>query len=347
VFAPTLTDPQQAVGALKTTQSILRHIGICDGSLESGSMRCDVNISVGYPESNSTDRRRVRTEIKNLNSFESVRDASTFELNRHIELLESGSDILSETRYYDTFTKRTTRLRTKETSIDYRFLPEPDLPILHVTDEEIHEIQSCMPELPHETLLRLQREYDLSSDQIELLISKQAITYFENVCDYYSSKRNQDNLECRDHDIKTIYNWMMSELLGHLNALNLNFQNCPVMPTQLCDTVLLYLDKKISAPSAKRLTAELFDLNDPKKTAEQFASDLNIFQVNDDSHIEQICYQVLNDEKNRKKLDELLRGNSNILQFFMGGIMRSCQNKVDPKDVKRILQKVVDEMTSK
>ena len=341
VFAPELHSPEQAVGLLKTTQEILRHLSLCSGTFESGSMRCDVNISVQHIDSKKLGNR---VEIKNLNSFERVLLASRYEIKRQIEVLENGLDIDEETRGYDVDTIKTFRMRTKENKVDYRFLPDPDLPPLMVSDEDILRLKETVAELPNETSERLTYHYGLDSKQTYILISKQGVKYFEDIVKghyYFNIKKSLDCDLKEKSNALIVYNWLTSELLGHLNTTNSSFTDSPITPKQFGDILQYFCESKLSAPQTKQLIANMFHDADRNIDVKNVVEKLGLHRIDNDNVIHSICIESINDPKNQKQLKQYKDGNKNMIKYFFGDIMRRSKGQADPKVVEKLLRELL------
>lgn len=378
VFAPQLHSAEQAAAVLRTTQEILRHIGVCDGNMEDGSMRCDVNISVAKAGGGGT-----RVEIKNLNSVQRVIAAARYEANRQIQLLESeasggasnegksknegelssGSEISSdspkvrrETRGFNPDTGTTYFMRTKEDATDYRYFPDPDLPFLVLTDDEIDAIRASLPDLPHETVKRIRDTYGLDEYQIGVLMSAReakrkinnaegeqlqsvegsvsesskhtpdigessdnALKYFENVCSKLANdtKPLSGNIKNQEYLKPTsVFHWVMSELQGHLNAENRGFSDSPVSPAQLAEILALLAQDTISTPQAKSLLAVMFVEADLKASALTVANRLGLKNVGDESVVQKLCTEAVNDPANADQLRRY-RGEQKHIQLLL------------------------------
>lgn len=335
--------PEQAVGLLKTTQEILRHLRLCSGTFESGSMRCDVNISVQHIDSKKLGNR---VEIKNLNSFERVLLASRYEIKRQIEALENGLDVDEETRGYDVDNVKTFRMRTKENKVDYRFLPDPDLPPLIVTNDDILRLKETVTELPNETSERLTYHYGLDNKQTYILISKQGVQYFEDIIKGHYYFNTKKSLDCdlkhtEKSNASIVYNWLTSELLGHLNTTNSSFTDSPITPKQFGDILQYYCESKLSAPQTKQLIAHMFHDSDRNNDVKNVVEKLGLIRIDNDDTIHGMCIESINDPKNHKQLKQYKDGNKNMMKYFFGDIMRRSKGQADPKVVEKLLRQLL------
>lgn len=268
VFAPELETPFQAAGVLTTLQGLLRHLSICDGNMEDGSLRCDVNVSVSpidstHDNGTSMIRKSNRVEIKNLNSIQRLISASTYEINRQIDLLEMNEIVHQETRGYNINTGETYRLRTKEVNVDYRFIPDPDLPALLITDTDLNRIKSEIDELPNVTTQKYLK-LGLDDDRIQVLLSRQgASKYFDrvynNLLDRFATKNGTEkSVDVNECNPLTVYHWIASELLGYLNILNSTFDDSPISRDQMTELLYLLLSNQITVAQCKMLISKLY-----------------------------------------------------------------------------------------
>eukprot|EP01041_Mallomonas_annulata_P000961 gene961-1862_t len=332
VFLPTLRSPTDAAAAIRTLQQLLRHIGVCDGNMENGSLRCDVNISVMKSiESNDTQIiheqiKGERVEIKNVSSIQRVIQAIEFESKRQVERLEAGEVVKRETRGYDATTGKTFYLRDKETAVDYRFFPDPDLPLLCVTDEDIEHIRNTFPELPDETINRIKVQYSLDDYQVNVLMSQQGIQYYEMVVSLTS-----------EYDKISIFNWITSDLLGLLNILNSSFKESPISPQQMAQCIHLLRDSIISAPQCKQLLKILFD-EEKGGDPEAIVIKKGWKQITNNDTIQNIVIEVINDSKFSEQLNKFKSGKSNMDKFFFGEIMRRSKGQASPHVVQDVLR---------
>jgi aspartyl-tRNA(Asn)/glutamyl-tRNA(Gln) amidotransferase subunit B len=371
VFAPDLTTPLEASSCLRAIQKLFRHIGVCDGNMQDGSMRCDVNVSVSehqdalhvpvssanqstnddinatQPPSIHTLIQGNRVEVKNINSIQMVNAAALYEINRHVSILERNETFEQETRGYDDATETTFTMRAKETAVDYRIFPDPDIPVLTLTDEDIEEAKGSAEgegrvELPEVTLANLVNTYDLQKVQAESLMSLPgSIAYFEEVYALNSSeadaKGNHSQVNISGVEI---YNWMTGDMLGNLNANFFSFLNSPVSPSQLYTVIAQVTKNSISALQAKKVIKCLFETKfegmDPIQVI-----DINGWkQIADNSVINTLIEESITDPKNLKKL-ETYQSTENkrdrMTSFFFGDVMKRSKGQASPQSVKPLL----------
>jgi aspartyl-tRNA(Asn)/glutamyl-tRNA(Gln) amidotransferase subunit B len=370
VFEPDLQSSEEAASALKAMQRLLRHVNICDGNMQDGNMRCDVNISVSeVTEASSPDSPGSkgivgnRVEVKNLNSLQRVSEAVEFELRRHIQLLEAGEQVPRETRKYDPDTGTTSRLRTKETSVDYRIFPDPDIPLLTLTDEEIAAMTSTemMPETPDQTTSRLAARYDLTREQIERLIASSAIKYYEQTLEQLVSQGVAEGPQVQ----LVVYNWIFGDLMMGLNELGQTLEDSVVTPKQMGELIAMILPSSdetqgegegdeeqegnteaitISGPQAKSLLKALFHPSHHGASPTEIVIRNQWKLITSPKRIRELVRQSVNDPKNAKQRKKFFSGSSpGMVKFFFGDVMKLGQGHLDPKRIEKIVIEVLAE----
>ena len=316
VSKPDLRSPEEAASYVKKIRTVLRYIETCDGNMEQGSLRADCNVSVRKPNGNLG----TRCEIKNLNSIKFISQAIQYEAERQVELLENGGVIDQETRLFDTSTGETRSMRSKEDAHDYRYFPDPDLLPLELSDSQISEIISDMPELPDQLVERLVSEYGITKYDANVIAEeKEYVHYYEN------SAKNRDG--------KLVVNWMTSELFGLLKKNNIQFNQNPISPNYLNELVELIENKTISGKIAKDVFEIMFATF---KSPKVIVKEKGLEQVTDDSAIEVFVDQVINE--NKEKVKEYLSGKDKLFGFFVGQVMKVSQGKANPGLVNKILK---------
>ena len=384
VFAPTLRSASEAAAVVKKLQDLFRHIGICDGNMESGSFRIDVNVSMSKKQINQTENNNKpvlgqRVEIKNLNSIQKLVNAIQYESQRQMTLLEAGQRICLETRGYDSESNSTYHMRLKETSMDYRFFPDPDLPRLVVTEDEIRAIQESIPELPQDTMRRLNEQYGLEESQSLLMISHVGLLhYYESVMssckkkkkaseDRTNNNNNHNNINNNNNNNNNIndessndnnnnaseytlhpafvFNWITTELLGLLNTLNLNFQESPISPLQTKDILDNLINGVITAPQAKLLFKILFEEypNNPNISPFNIILEKGWKRVTDVEDIKNLCLDVISDMKHAKQLKKFRDGKKSMENYFFGEVMKKSKNQACPHTVQKVLKVILEE----
>ena len=316
VSKPDLRSPEEAASYVKKIRTVLRYIETCDGNMEQGSLRADCNVSVRKPNGNLG----TRCEIKNLNSIKFISQAIQYEAERQVEILENGGVIDQETRLFDTSTGETRSMRSKEDAHDYRYFPDPDLLPLELSDSQISEIRSDMPELPDQLVERLISEYGITKYDANVIAEeKEYVHYYEN------SAKNRDG--------KLVVNWMTSELFGLLKKNNIQFNQNPISPNYLNELVELIENKTISGKIAKDVFEIMFATS---KSPKMIVKEKGLEQVTDDSAIEVFVDQVINE--NEDKVKEYLSGKDKLFGFFVGQVMKVSQGKANPGLVNKILK---------
>ena len=316
VSKPDLRSPEEAASYVKKIRTVLRYIETCDGNMEQGSLRADCNVSVRKPNGDLG----TRCEIKNLNSIKFISQAIQYEAERQVEILENGGVIDQETRLFDTSTGETRSMRSKEDAHDYRYFPDPDLLPLELSDSQISEIRSDMPELPDQLVERLISEYGITKYDANVIAEeKEYVHYYEN------SAKNRDG--------KLVVNWMTSELFGLLKKNNIQFNQNPISPNYLNELVELIENKTISGKIAKDVFEIMFATS---KSPKVIVKEKGLEQVTDDSAIEVFVDQVINE--NKDKVKEYLSGKDKLFGFFVGQVMKVSQGKANPGLVNKILK---------
>ena len=316
VSKPDLRSPEEAASYVKKIRTVLRYIETCDGNMEQGSLRADCNVSVRKPNGNLG----TRCEIKNLNSIKFISQAIQYEAERQVEILENGGAIDQETRLFDTSTGETRSMRSKEDAHDYRYFPDPDLLPLELSDSQISEIRSDMPELPDQLVERLISEYGITKYDANVIAEeKEYVDYYEN------SAKNRDG--------KLVVNWMTSELFGLLKKNNIQFNQNPISPNYLNELVELIENKTISGKIAKDVFEIMFATS---KSPKMIVKEKGLEQVTDDGAIEVFVDQVINE--NKDKVKEYLSGKDKLFGFFVGQVMKISQGKANPGLVNKILK---------
>ncbi len=316
VSKPDLRSPEEAASYVKKIRTVLRYIETCDGNMEQGSLRADCNVSVRKPNGDLG----TRCEIKNLNSIKFISQAIQYEAERQVEILENGGVIDQETRLFDTSTGETRSMRSKEDAHDYRYFPDPDLLPLELSDSQISEIRSDMPELPDQLVERLISEYGITKYDANVIAEeKEYVHYYEN------SAKNRDG--------KLVVNWMTSELFGLLKKNNIQFNQNPISPNYLNELVELIENKTISGKIAKDVFEIMFATS---KSPKMIVKEKGLEQVTDDSAIEFFVDQVINE--NKDKVKEYLSGKDKLFGFFVGQVMKVSQGKANPGLVNKILK---------
>ena len=316
VSMPDMRSPEEAQAYVKKLRNIMKYLQTCDGNMEEGSLRADINVSVRKPG----DELGTRCEIKNVNSIKFIGQAIVYEAKRQIDLIEKGNLVEQQTRLFDPKKGKTRSMRSKEESHDYRYFPDPDLLPLTFTDEFVDEIKKTLPELPDIRRKRFINEYGLSPYDSNILVSeKETADYFEE-----AAKNSNPKLVC---------NWVIGELFSVLNKMNKTLEDCPIRAEDLGELVNLIDDETITGRIAKDVFEIMLETGNNPKT---IVDENNMKQVNDLSEIESIIDKII---ENNPDQVEALAEKPNLIGWFVGQAMKETQGKANPKTVNEILSK--------
>lgn len=317
VSEPDMRTPEEAVLYLRMLRDILVYLEICDGNMEEGSFRCDANVSV---RKKGDQAFGTRAELKNLNSFRSIERALEYEITRQIELLESGGQVVQETRLFNTSEEVTYSMRGKEEAHDYRYFPDPDLVPLMVDEGWVESMRGELPELPAEKMERFMRQYGLPRYDVEILAGEKTLAaYFEEAVGFFP-------------EAKTVSNWIMSELLRELNEGGTSAKDAPFRPTQLGELLQLIKDGVISGKMGKEIFPDIYRQGaSPKKYIEE----KGLIQISDASALEATIDKVL--AQSPKEVAEFKAGKEKLLGFFVGQVMKETKGKANPKLLNELL----------
>ena len=318
VTEPDMSSAEEAVSYAKKLHELVQWIGICDGNMQEGNFRCDVNVSVKKKGDKQLGTRR---EIKNLNSFKFIKQAVDYEVNWQIERLEDGGAIKQSTILFDPDSGETREMRSKEEANDYRYFPDPDLLPLEISQEKINIINAEMYELPNEMKARLIKEFDLSSYDADGITSNIAVAnYFEDLLTFNVSA-------------KLASNWILTNLFSRLNELSIDIENCPLKPSKLAQLILRIEDKTISNNAAKKVFDEIWDQD---KSVDDVIEKLGLKQISNVNEIENILNQVLQD--NEAMVEEYKSGKDKAFNALIGQVMKASKGKANPGQVSQLLK---------
>lgn len=318
VTEPDLRTPEEAAEFLKQFRAILQYLGVSQGNMEEGNLRCDANVSV---RPGATSEYGVKTEVKNMNSFRNVQRALEYEIQRQTTLLASGQPVVHETRLWDPEQGITLPMRGKEEAHDYRYFPEPDLVRLEVSSAWVEKIAAGLPELPAERRRRFIQAYGLPQyDAVVLTANKALADYFE---------------ECTQHhrDAKLVSNWIMSELLGYLNREAKEITESPITPSQLAALLKLIQGEVISGKIAKAVFEEMYRTG---RSPEVIIQEKGLVQITDREELNQIVDQVL--AENPGPVSDFQAGKDKALTALVGAVMRMTKGKANPKLINDLLR---------
>jgi len=331
VTEPDLNNAEQAVALLKQIHSLVRYLGISDGNMNEGSLRCDANISV-RPKGET--QLGVRTEVKNLNSFKFIEQAINYEIARHVHVLETGGALTQETRLYDPDRHETRPMRSKEDANDYRYFPEPDLLPVIIPTEMLEQLREQLPELEAAKFQRYQRQYKLSEyDARQLSQDIVLARYFERTLELTGTEH-----------AKLLTNWILSELLGALNKRNLELTENPLQSEQLAQLIQRLADDSISGKIAKSLFEQLLDNPSPDPNAiDLLIKAQGLEQVSDTSELKAMVDQVIDANPTQVSAYQSATPDKRqkMLGFFIGQLMQRTQGKANPKVLNQLLQELL------
>jgi len=317
VSKPDLRTLEEVNAYIKKLRSIMRYLGTCDGNMQEGSLRADVNVSV---RKKNTKNLGTRCEIKNVNSIKFMQMAIDYEANRQVDLIEEGKTIDQETRLFDTKKNETRSMRSKEDAHDYRYFPDPDLLPLELKNDFVEKIKSEIPELPDEKKKRFIDKFNLSPYEANILVSdKETSEYFEKVI--------------KESDVKLATNWITGELFALLNSKDLEITKSPISAENLSKLINLIKDGTISGKIAKTVFELMADGNkDPKIIVEE----KGLKQQSDPKELEKIILEIMS--KNQDKVDQYKSGKEKLFGFFVGQVMKISDGKANPNLVNDILK---------
>ena len=324
VSEPDMRSAKDAYNYLIELRRILVYLGVCTGNMEEGALRCDANVSVRLMGSKEFG---TKTEIKNMNSFRNVEKAIDFEIARQIDLLEKGEAVVQETRMWDGQKQITRTMRTKETSVNYRYFTEPDLIKVNVSDEMINDIAKQIPELPSKRKERFIKEYGLPKYDASVLVESQDVAqYYEDVCSVLTAKN--------EHNYKLVSNWIMTEIMHILSERSITIKDLNLPPNLVAELIELFSNDVISSRVAKDIFPEVVkDGISPKKIVEE----RGLAQVSDTQSIENIVKKLI--EENPESVEKFKNGKKNIVGFFVGNTMKQMNGKANPKVITEIVNK--------
>ncbi len=310
VTEPDFRSPEEAQIFLVKLRSIVQHLGVCDGNMEEGSMRCDANISLRDAK---TGALGIKVEIKNINSFKAVKKALQFEVDRQKKLLAEGEKIMQETRHWDESRNITVSMRSKEEAHDYRYFPEPDLLPVKIDLKMINEIRKNLPELPEARRKRFIKDYQIPEYDAEILTSTSSTgDYYEKAASLYPNG-------------KVLSNWIMGELLRNLKEEKKEIEYSPISSENLVGMLNLIDEGVISIKMAKDVFEKMFETG---KDASQIVKESGITQITDENELIKMVDKVINE--NPKSVDDFNKGKKKALNFLVGQVMRYTKGRAKP-----------------
>ena len=328
VSEPDLRSPREAYLYLQKIRQTVRYLGICDGNMEEGSLRCDANVSI---------RRRgdtelgTKTEVKNMNSFRNVERALEYEIARQIALVEHGGEVVQETLLWDANALETRPMRSKEEAHDYRYFPDPDLAPIVVGEELLAKVQAELPEMPDKRRARFESELGLPAYDAALLTEERALA------DYFEAARSALFKHTKGGDThaqaKAVSNMVMTDVRRALNERAIRMEDFPIEPERLAGLVYLRLENRISSSGAQELFEAMLE---DRAAPEEIAQKRNLLQVSDEGALRPVVDSVV--QKHTKQMKTYLGGKDSVIGFFIGQVMRGFEGSPDPKLVKKLLK---------
>ncbi len=320
VSKPDMRSPEEAGAYLRKVRSTVRYLGTCDGNMEEGSLRCDVNVSVRHPG----EDLRTRTEVKNVNSVRFAMQAIEYEANRQVEAYEAGGDVVQETRLFDAGKGETRTMRSKEYAHDYRYFPDPDLLPLVLSQDYVDAIKADLPELPDQRKDRYMASDGLTAYDAGVLVAeKETADYFERVA--------------KGRDAKTAANWVIGALFGTLNRLDLAITESPVTADDLGRLLDLIADDTISG----RIAKDVFDaMVETGKEPAAIVEEKGLRQITDTGAIEAAIDGIM--AANADQVAQFQGGNEKVIGWFVGQVMKATQGKANPQTVNALLRRKLE-----
>ena len=318
VSEPDIRSAEEASSYMQKIHQLVRYLKISDGNMQEGSFRCDANVSV---RPSGQAEFGTRAEVKNINSFRFVENAINYEVERQIDRLENGNDIIQETRLYDPDKDETRPMRSKEEANDYRYFPDPDLLPLEIDQKTIDKIQKSLPELFEKKVIRYTDDLKIKqNDAEEIAKNMQIAEYFEATLNHFNNNP------------QLVTNWILSEVIGVLNRENMEINAFQIEPMQLASLLSRIEDNTISSKIAKNLFNQMLTSNE---TVDQMIKQQGLEQITDEGSINEYVAEVLNEFSDQK--DQYLAGKEQVLGFLVGQVMKRTQGKANPKLVNELI----------
>ncbi len=321
VSEPEMHSSEDARLYLEKLKQIVKYINISDCDMEKGNLRVDINVSVNKK---SDKKLGIRREVKNLNSFKSVQKAINYEYNEQIKIIESGKEVQQSTLSWDEKNNKTKIIRDKEDAHDYRYFPEPDLPKLSLSDKVLNTIEDNLPELPDQKLDRFSKIYNIKEQDLNIIVSDLDLAnYFEELVKL--TKLPQ-----------VTANWLLVELLRYIKENNITINDFGLDKIKIAELIILYSDNKLTNTNTKKI----FDLMiSTGKSPNTLMVEEGLMIVNDDSFIEDAVKNVF--DKNPDEFNRLKNGESKLVGFFMGQVMKEVKGKANPKSIQDFIRKYI------
>jgi aspartyl-tRNA(Asn)/glutamyl-tRNA(Gln) amidotransferase subunit B len=352
VTYPTIPDAYSAKKFCQRYQQILRYLDISDADMEKGQMRCEANISLqekgkwklneqGEIEPLNEYELNPKTELKNINSFRAIEKAINYEIDRQEKALRAGESLRQQTRGWNEDKGKTILQREKETSADYRYFPEPDIPTLDIDGQWIEKIKSGLIELPQNKIKRFREQYNMEPEAAETLCSdKQMANYTEQVISELRAWINSqgDDWERQKKKLaKSASNWLISELFKYLRENNEKIENIKITPENFAELITLVYQEKINSSAGQKVLDEMYQKGgDPS----EIMTNLGLEQIDDTEQLQETVKQIV--DKYPEQVEQYRQGKTNVLQFFVGQTMAATKGKANPKKVQEILQELLN-----
>jgi len=319
VSEPDMRSAKEAVAYMRKIHELVRYLEICDGNMQEGSFRCDANVSI---RPKGQEEYGTRAELKNINSFKFVEKAINIEVERQIDVIESGGTVVQETRLYDADKNETRSMRSKEEANDYRYFPDPDLLPVEITDELRALVKADLPELPAVKKQRFIEQYKQDNEAATILTSSRQLA------DFYEAVVKDSGCEA-----KLCTNWISGNFLGALNKANLDITDTPISSERLAGLLKRIADNTISGKIAKQVFDALWE-ND--LSADDIIEQQGLKQITDSGAIEAIIDKIIADNPNQ--VAQYLSGKDKVFGFFVGQVMKQTQGKANPGEVNKMLK---------
>jgi len=324
VSEPEIRSSEEAYEYVSEVRKLVRYLGICDGNMEEGSMRCDANISI---RETGTSAFGTKVEVKNMNSISNVRRAIESEIIRQTEMKTNGEEIVSETRGFNALKGNTFSMRSKEAANDYRYFPEPDLPPFRITDDFLNQIKINLPQLPEEMYLKFRNEFGLSEyDAQTITDNKQTALYYIEL-----------SKSCKNY--KAAANWVLGSVKFYLNETASGINDFKLKPESLSALIALIDEGLLSNTAAAQQVFPMM-VKHPEKTALEIAETLNVIQSNDNGLIDSVVKEALS--KYPEKIEEYKSGKKGLLGLFVGEAMKLSKGKADPKALNKAVAEALE-----
>jgi len=322
VSEPEISSAKEAVAYMKALHQIVTFLDVSDGNMSQGSLRCDANVSV---RKKGDKKLGTRTEIKNINSFRFIEKAIDYEIERQIDVIESGESVTQETRLYDSIKNETRPMRSKEFANDYRYFPDPDLLPVMISDEEIEEIKATFPEMPKDKFIRYQSEFKIPENDAQIISSSKNLAAFFEEC--------MENAK----DAKLLSNIMIGDISSLLNKENIEIADSKLSTKNVSELVNLVTEGVISGKIAKTVLEETWDSG---LSPIEIVESSGLKQIDDDDEIERIIDQIISEHPDQ--VTAYKGGKDKLFGFFVGQIMKATQGKANPASANKILKDKLD-----